>query len=335
MIEVIRDLDARIILKQLRVGPLHSAVCQEACGGFPGAAQAFEQENGGRKFLAHASRNVLPGGQRHFVPGVATKSIHPPPAPGEKHFGEIVPEFDMLVSKFDQVLPRRAPRARADECAPTIAEEPFGMIFLQGGSPTGVVDYQIDKNPGSFRVCRISELTKLIEAGRAPIQFNQGRVDSEEVLNGIRTPETAEPRKCRRGGIDREQMENATPERIDDVREFANEVAELSRGRNNCVASIIEFLELFFQFFVLSISGEFLRAKHSNERAVNGIRCAIIVGMNGDADIWSFRPVLVTLGIDRVGLRLKIAHFGQRKSKLIVAVLQAHRNIMPGCASER
>ena len=62
---------AGIILKQFRVGPLHSAGGEQIFGGFQSAAESFEEKNGFGKFLLHAGDDVLPRGERDFVAGVA------------------------------------------------------------------------------------------------------------------------------------------------------------------------------------------------------------------------------------------------------------------------
>ena len=41
--------------------------------------------------------------------------------------------------EFDEVFPRRAPRAGADEISFVIAQIPFGMKLLQARAPAGVV----------------------------------------------------------------------------------------------------------------------------------------------------------------------------------------------------
>ena len=53
----------------------------------------------------------------NFVAGVATKTIHAAAAPDQEHFGEFIPERDVVVFKFDEVLPRDAPGARTGEVA--------------------------------------------------------------------------------------------------------------------------------------------------------------------------------------------------------------------------
>ena len=81
VVEVIGDLATGVILEKFGVSPLHSAVGEQIFGGFPRAAEAFEQEDGFGKFVLHPGDDVLPGGHGNFVAGVTTKTIHAAPAP--------------------------------------------------------------------------------------------------------------------------------------------------------------------------------------------------------------------------------------------------------------
>src|SRR5215831_7663237 len=100
VIEVVGDVAAGVILKQLRIGPMHSAVCEESFGGFPRAAEAFAEKNRVGISLLNAGDDVLPGGGGDFVRRITPKAIDAAAAPGEEHGGEIVPEIDVVVFQF-------------------------------------------------------------------------------------------------------------------------------------------------------------------------------------------------------------------------------------------
>ena len=112
VIQIPRDVAAGIILEQLGVGPLHAALGQQAFGGFPRTAEAFEQENGFGKFVLHAGDDVLPGGHGNFVAGVATETVHAAPAPDQKRVGDDVPERDVVLFQFHQIFPESSPTRR-------------------------------------------------------------------------------------------------------------------------------------------------------------------------------------------------------------------------------
>ena len=98
------------------------------------------------KFLAHARGDVLPGRQRNFVTGVATKTIHSAPAPHQKRLRQLVPQLHVPVLQFHQIFPDHPPRAGADKRAVRPAQKPIRMVFLQDRAPAGVVDDHVQKN---------------------------------------------------------------------------------------------------------------------------------------------------------------------------------------------
>src|SRR5439155_5091213 len=73
-----------VILEELRIGPLHATVGEQAFRGCPGSTQSFEQKNGFGKFLANARRDVTPGVHWHFITRVTTKTVHTAPAPNQE-----------------------------------------------------------------------------------------------------------------------------------------------------------------------------------------------------------------------------------------------------------
>ena len=147
VVQIARDLRAGEFLEQLRVGPLYAAFTQQHFRLGPASPQAFQQKEGVGKLLAHAGDDVLPDRHRHLVAGVAAKTVHPAPAPGQEGLGELVPKLAVLGIELDQVLPRDAPRPRTHEVTVRAAQKPLRMLLVQGGTPGGVIDHQVEKQP--------------------------------------------------------------------------------------------------------------------------------------------------------------------------------------------
>src|SRR6266853_1233361 len=83
VIEISRDVPARVILEQLGVGPVQTAFGEQGFGGFPGAAEALELENRLGMFLLHARDDILPGGHWHLVASNAEEAVVSAPALGQ------------------------------------------------------------------------------------------------------------------------------------------------------------------------------------------------------------------------------------------------------------
>ena len=241
----------------------------------------------------------------------------------------------MGVFEFDEVFPDVAPRAGADEFATGFAEVPFGMIFLKGRAPAGVVDDDVEEEPSAALVDAVGEFAELVNGGGVLVELDERGIDAGEFLTGVGTAETAEAREGRGRGRDRKQMENAAAERAEDVGEFAREVAEFSRGRDDGVAVLVEELEALFEMVVSGFRSRFTRAEHAREGAVNGVRRAIGIRVYGDAEVRTAGPELAAEGVERVRLGAEVADFGERNGGGPAVVFPAHRHVVPRSASER
>src|SRR5580704_10788865 len=102
------------------------------------------------------------------------------------------------------------------------------MIFLDVGTPAGVVADNIQKNAGTLEVGCISEFTELVHAGRALVKDHQRRVNRGQIETGVRTAETAITRHRRGRGIDGQQMKYSAAECVNDVRKLCDQIAEFS-----------------------------------------------------------------------------------------------------------
>ena len=96
---------------------MHATLGEEIFSGVPRTAKAFEKKNSFGKFLLHPRNDVLPGGHGNFVASVAAEAIHAAATPDDQGVGDKIPEFNVVLFKFDQVFPNGSPSAGADEFA--------------------------------------------------------------------------------------------------------------------------------------------------------------------------------------------------------------------------
>ena len=313
VIEIPRNLSAAVILKQLRVGPLHSALGEQRLGGRPRTAKSLQEKNGFGKFLANPRDDVLPDGQWNLVASIAAKAVHTASAPREKCLREILPQRGVVWFDLDEILPDRSPGAGTFEVAVRFAQEPFGMIFLQGGAPAGVINDDVEKDPGSHPMGGFGKFAELIDARCSLIEFHQGRIDRRQILAGIGAAKTAEARVSGGRRADRQQMNDAAPESVDDMWQLANDIAQFARRRNHRVTLRIEYFQFFFCRWINRLFCCPGFSKHSREGAVDGVARAIPVRMHRQAQVRTVGPDLKPLRIDDVTLRVEITDLGQRQ----------------------
>lgn len=79
--EVPIDGAAGVVLEEFAVGPVETAAGEEVEGDLERAAEAFEEEDGVWEFVADASGEVFPDGERDHVAGVAAEAIDTLAAP--------------------------------------------------------------------------------------------------------------------------------------------------------------------------------------------------------------------------------------------------------------
>ena len=122
----------------------------------------------------------------NFVAGVAAETVHAAPAPGQQRVGDEIPKLDVVLFEFHQIFPDGAPRAGAGEFAVGIFQEKFRMIFLQGRTPAGVVDDDVNEDPRAERMRGVSEFAKLVNAGGALVEFHERGINGGQIQRGIR-----------------------------------------------------------------------------------------------------------------------------------------------------
>ena len=154
----------------------------------------------------------------------------------------MIPKLPFARVQLHEVLPGDAPRAGTYERAVRAAQYPIRMILMEGGTPTGVIDDEVEEQPRPLAMDRAGQLAKLGHARGPPVEVDERRINRGQIESGIRAADAAETRVGRRGWVDRQEMENAAAERVDDVRQFADEVAEFARRRNDRVALFVQLL---------------------------------------------------------------------------------------------
>ncbi len=89
--QIVLDLTAVVILKELGIGPVEVGPVQKIPGHGDLSAEALQKENRVRILLPHPGDHERPGGHGDHVPGIAAEPVNAPPAPGEKHVGHVNP----------------------------------------------------------------------------------------------------------------------------------------------------------------------------------------------------------------------------------------------------
>ncbi len=146
------------------------------------------------------------------------------------------------------------------------------MIFLQGRTPSRVVDDDVNEHTGAKRMGGAGQFAKLVNARGAFVELDECRIHCSQIQRGIRTAEAAEACISRGGRMYRQQVENAAAEFVDDVRQLSGQVAEFSRGRQGGVAEGFERFQLRLNFFVGGRCEIFGRTEQPCEGAINGVR---------------------------------------------------------------
>ena len=227
----------------------------------------------------------------------------------------------MPLVHLHQVFPNYVPGARTLEFAIGFPDEPLRVLLPLGAAPAGVIDHQIEHEPTAPGMDRGGQFQELIDAGGPPIELDQGWVDLGEVLEGVRRAVASEPREGRRCRADREQVQNAAAESVDDVRQFRDERSQGSAGRDHGEPFLVQRLE-DRGVVVLGGGDTVLRpgTEHPGKCAIHRVRGARPRGVDADADVGPVGPMLEALGVDRVSLGLEIAHLGQGQGDRPLAV---------------
>ena len=301
------------VLEEFAVGPLHAAFREQGVGGFPRSPKTLEKEHGVRELLPDTGGDELPDMDRDLVPGVAPEGIDPATAPGEEHLGEIVPQRDVPLVELHEIFPDDIPGPRAVEPAIRMPDEPFGMLVPFATAPTGVVDDEVQHQAALSRMDGAGEFDELIDTRRALVELDQRWIDGREVLQGVRRTKSAEACESGRGGTDREQVQDAAAQAVEDVGQFLDQASKGSARWNDRPTGAVQSLQ-FRRRMGRGGCLVLLRpwAEHPRERAVEDVRRPGPRRMDRDPGVRPVRPVLVAVGINRKSLGAEETHLGQR-----------------------
>lgn len=250
--------------------------------------------------------------RRDLVSGITPESVHTAPAPDQKGIGQIIPQGYVTLIHLDEVFPDDVPGSGTLEFTIVPADEPLRMFLPLGAAPTGMVDDQIQHQSGPAAMDRDSQFAELVHTGGAPIEFHQRRVDLSEVLQGVGRAESSEPSERGGGRADGQQVQDAAPQPVDDVRQFGDERAQGSAGWNHRESLLVQRPQ---DRGVMIFSGRDPVLgpfpEHARERAVHRVGGASPRRVDADAHVGAIGPVLEAFRVDGVGLGLEVAHLGQ------------------------
>ena len=91
-----------------------------------------------------------------------------------------------MIVQLDEVRPDHAPGARGVEGAVLVPDKPFGMVGEELGGPAGVVDGDVDEEPGAPGMDAVRQFAELLERGGAAVEFGEGGVHVVKIQRGKR-----------------------------------------------------------------------------------------------------------------------------------------------------
>ena len=334
VVQVARHGPGVVVLEQLRVGPLHPALAQQAFGGRPGPAQALKEEHAIRERLAHPGPEVPPDLQGHHVARVTSESIHPAPAPGEQGFGDGLPEGRRPAVQLRQIAPGHAPGAGTEEASFGIAAEPLRVGLHQPGAPARVVHDDVQEEAPAPQVDAIGQFLELLHGRGAPVELDQGRVDGGEVELGVGAAEAPHAGEGGGHGAHGQQVEDAAAQRVENVGQAGRQVAQGAGGRDHRQSLPVLLRPGGLQDRIPALPQGAVRAEHAGEGAVEQVGGAEPVRQDAHLQIVALRPVLEAERIHGVGLGPEGARFREGQVQRPAALLRSQGNVPPGDPGE-
>jgi hypothetical protein len=300
-----------------------------------GAAETFQEEDRVGKLAGDAGDDVLPDVGGDLVAGVAAEAVDAAAAPFEEGVGDEIPEDDVALFEFDEVFPDDAPGAGAGEAAVGFAPEEFGSFLVEPGAPAGVIDDDVEEHARVEQMGGAGEFAELVDAGRAAVELHQGGIDGGEIEGGIGAAHATEPGEHRGGGVDREEVDDATAQALDDVGELAGEVAEGSGGGQGGVAATFQVRQHGFLRLRLQARGEPGLAEEAGEGAVEGVSRPAPVGVDGNPEVGSGRPMLAAVAIQQVRLGGVESGLGEHEIAGPIGAVPGHGQVVPAGSEGR
>jgi len=322
------------VLEELRVGPLHAALAEQPLRQVPRSPEALGEEDGVREFLPHRRQDVLPRGQWDHVGSVAAEPVDAATAPLEQRLGDRRPEPRMRVVELDEVLPPHAPRARRVEAPVALAQEPVRVVLEEPRPPARVVHDDVEEDHALACVHRVRELAELVDARGLLVEDDERRIDARHVELRVGAPEA--PHACvrRRRRPDRQEVQDAAAEHVDDVRDLGGDVPERPGRRDHRVARLVEPRDLGRVRALEGVLEPLRRTEAPGERAIDRVARADVGGMHREREIVPVRPGLSPLGVDHVRLRTEVAHLEEREVEGEAVLPELERDVAPRGAGE-
>ena len=212
------------------------------------------------------------------------------------------------------------------EGAVLIPDKPFRMVPLQLRSPAGVVDGDIDEEPGAAGMDAIRQFAELLERGGPPIELREGRVHIVEIQRSKRT--AIPPHAGMSGGHreGRKQQDNTEAHVADDVIQPRGHGPEGAGGGDYGVACVIQR----FQRCLRHVSG--IVPEKPWKGGIDGVFRHRPRGFHFDPDIaFCARPHRRGEFIrQQIGLGFKGSHVGQGQGERPAAgAIRRHGEILP------
>ena len=259
-----------VILEQFGICPVESGAAEQTFGYPHRTAQSLQQKDRFRILGADFCDNIFPGFIRQHITGVAAEAVNALAAPVQEHFRHQRMHFRLPVLQFAEVGPGHAPGAGGDKGAVLFPDKPFRMIYLNFRRPAGMIDRNINKNPGIAGVDSINQLHELLHRRGFDVKFGIRRIDVEKIQRRERTAETSHPGISCRFGVDGQQLDDPASQLLSNKIKIADHLPESAGRRNHGVTFFVKQADRFGFFLAHCPPGQ-IGAELPHEQRVHGI----------------------------------------------------------------
>ena len=206
----------------------------------------------------------------------------------------------------------------------------MGFVKIRG--PAGMVDGDVDKNPGIAQMNGIHQFDKLFQGSGVMIKFSQGGVNRGKAQCGIRTAESSHAAIGGGGGMNRQQHQNPAPELAQNKIQFADQIPERSRGRNHRITDFVKICDELLIRTDRMIATCFVGTELAHKGVINDVGAAGIRRINVEDGIGARGPDRSRSGLrDKERFGFEVTAFIQRQcGREGSPVNTFHRNIKPG-----
>ena len=219
-------LFAIIVLKQFRIGPVEISFVQNISGYGNFTPKPFQKKNCVRILRSDKGNDILPGGDRNHISGITAETVHTPATPSKKNIGHVLPQVLVGIVQGRQISPYYSPGAWNLDLPLRVPDKPLGMGLMEAGGPAGVVNGNINKNPGLAFMDGVYKFDELLQWRCPRVEFGQGRIDCGKTQRGIRTTKPSHAGVCGGRGMYRKQLDDTASEFAYNEIEFSDQVAK-------------------------------------------------------------------------------------------------------------